>query len=314
MQFLKASRVGVVIVLVFAANIGSAQTQIERSPDAERYTHDYDFGADWFWPSVDIWKRNLADFKGKPNLNYLEIGPFEGRSFYWMMDNILTHPSSKATAIDVFETSTSQYYITDFEKRFRKNAKISGRNKDITIIKGYSQVELRPLPLKSFDVIYIDGSHAAEDVMADVVLSWGLLKVGGMMIFDDFRWHEDWPFFLRPAFSINAFLSAYDKEIEVVPHGKQDNQLFIRKRANKCLEVHYEGCSYLGAYLYDWRNERALYRAVDMKDMELTKSEKRLVERILLTRSLGAAEFKIDKKLRNHKLFDLLNNRLELGL
>jgi hypothetical protein len=51
-----------------------------------------------------------------------------------------------------------------------------------------------------------------------------------------------------------------------------------------------------------------------MKDMELTKGEMRWVECILLTHALDPAEFKIDKKLRKHTLFDLLNNRLELGL
>lgn len=289
-------------------------TPVEHTPDSERYSHAYEFGADWFWPSAENWKRNLAEFKGKPNLNYLEIGPFEGRSFFWMMDNILTHPSTKATAIDVFETGTSAYYVGEFERRFRNNVKISGRAKDITVIKGYSQVELRPLPLDSFDLIYIDGSHAANDVMSDVILSWGLLKEGGVMIFDDYRWHEDWPPYLRPAFSINAFLSAFDKEVEVIPGPPGDNQLFIRKRANLCLKVHYEGCSYFGDYLYDWRDGGTLYRAADLKKVGLTSAEKRLVERILRTRDFGKAEFRIDAKLRKHKLFDLLNHRLGLGL
>jgi hypothetical protein len=51
-----------------------------------------------------------------------------------------------------------------------------------------------------------------------------------------------------------------------------------------------------------------------MKNMELTKNEKLWVECTLVTRALDPAEFKIDKKLRKHTLFDLLNNRLELGL
>lgn len=314
MTLSKLNRACIVLALVLATTSAFAQNSVERPPDSDRYTHKYEFGADWFWPSVENWKRKLAEFKGKPNLNYLEIGPFEGRSFFWVMDNILTHPTTKATAIDVFETGNSAYYIGKFERRFRKNARISGREKDITIIKGYSGVELRPLPLNSFDLIYIDGSHSANDVMSDVILSWGLLKEGGIMIFDDYRWHEDWPSFLRPAFSINSFLSAFDKEIEVLPSPPADNQLFIRKRADRCLNVHYEGCSYFRQYLYDWRDERALYRASDMEKIGLTTSEKRLIERILRTRGFGSAEFKVDDRLRNHKLFDLLNNRLELGL
>ena len=58
----------------------------------------------WHWPST------LKDFKDKPNLRYLEIGVFEGRSLLWMLENILTHPSSAATAIDMFPG--------DLEKKF----------------------------------------------------------------------------------------------------------------------------------------------------------------------------------------------------
>jgi hypothetical protein len=33
-----------------------------------------------------------------------------------------------------------------------------------------------------------DGSHRARDVLEDAVLSWPLLKVGGIMLFDDYLW------------------------------------------------------------------------------------------------------------------------------
>ena len=47
---------------------------------------------------------------------------------------------------------------------------------------------LRRLPLESFDIIYIDGSHAVNDVLEDAVLSFRLLKPEGILIFDDYRW------------------------------------------------------------------------------------------------------------------------------
>lgn len=36
-------------------------------------------------------------------------------------------------------------------------------------------------------VVYIDGSHAAKDVIADAVLAWALLRPGGVLIFDGER-------------------------------------------------------------------------------------------------------------------------------
>ena len=49
-----------------------------------------------------MWSRVLAEFKGRPELTYLEVGVFEGKSVVWMLENILTDPSSKVTAVDIF--------------------------------------------------------------------------------------------------------------------------------------------------------------------------------------------------------------------
>jgi predicted O-methyltransferase YrrM len=59
-------------------------------------------------------------------------------------------------------------------------------------IKGYSQDVLRSPdflnahPNGSFDLIYIDGHHTIQCVLRDYVLTWPLLKIGGVMIFDDY--------------------------------------------------------------------------------------------------------------------------------
>ena len=307
-----SSRIWISLSCLLIAGAASAQKSPGPSPDPNRYKHDYAFGADWFWPSIPNWEKHLAHLKGRPNLNYLEVGPFEGRSFFWLLDNILTDPSTKATAIDVFEKGTSTHYQGKFEKRFRKNARISGRNDSITIIKGYSQEELRPLPLDSFDVIYIDGSHAASDVLADMTLSWGLLKTGGIMILDDYRWNAGWPYALRPAFAINSFISAFAKEIEIIQRGSGVDQVFLRKQPNRCLQIHYEGCSYLGPYLYDWRENRTLYKADGKTRVPLSEREKRIVEKLLRSKGLGEVDYSIDKKMKNDPDFQKLNRRLGL--
>ena len=44
---------------------------------------------------------HFAPYRGRPGLRYLEVGVFEGRSLLWMIDQVLTHPSSQATGIDI---------------------------------------------------------------------------------------------------------------------------------------------------------------------------------------------------------------------
>ena len=49
-----------------------------------------------------------------------------------------------------------------------------------------------------YDYIYIDGSHMPKWVLIDAVLSWDLLKKGGLMIFDDYKHIEEKPPQSRP--------------------------------------------------------------------------------------------------------------------
>ena len=43
-----------------------------------------------------------------------------------------------------------------------------------------------------FDLVYIDGSHSAKDVLLDSLLAWRLLRPGGAMIWDDYEWALPW--------------------------------------------------------------------------------------------------------------------------
>ena len=42
----------------------------------------------------------------------------------------------------------------------------------------------------SFDLAYIDGSHRASEVVVDVSLAWRLLKRGGLMLLDDYKFES----------------------------------------------------------------------------------------------------------------------------
>ncbi len=196
-------------MLFFLLNLGYSA----RGQD-EDYKKNYDFSKDWFTMRIPKWREMLKPFQGQPNIHYLEIGVFEGRSAIWMLENILTHPTSKITCLDVF--SQKNLY-----EKFMSNLSLSGLLDKTTIIKGRSQITLRTLPLDSYDIVYIDGSHTAPDVLADAVLSWSLLKKGGVMIFDDYLWEWDRPPQERPKIAIEAFLRIHKNELQKLHQGYQ---------------------------------------------------------------------------------------------
>jgi SAM-dependent methyltransferase len=197
-----------------------------RRPDSDVYQREYDFTTDWFSHNIPVWEKVLAPFKGKPDLKYLEIGVYEGRSAVWMLENILTHPTARLTGVDPFDG--------DFKDRCFANIERSGASEKAKLITGYSQLVIRELPLESYDIIYIDGSHSKDDVLEDAVLSWRLLKEGGILIFDDYRWVEclwDAESDSRtgaPKLAIDPFVQCFDEHFEVIHNSYQ---LILRKKS-----------------------------------------------------------------------------------
>jgi predicted O-methyltransferase YrrM len=215
------------MALVFQSPLPLARVASEESvSDEVAYKYKYQFTSDWFTHNIPVWEKVLAPFRNKPEVRYLEIGLYEGRSVIWVLENILTHPTSRATGIDVFQGSYKDRYFTNIER--------SGASDRLRTITAYSQVALREMPLESFDIIYIDGSHAKEDVLEDAVLSWRLLKVGGLLIFDDYHWAgfaasgtSDRPADF-PKTAIDAFAQCFHDHVEVVHNSYQ---LILRKKS-----------------------------------------------------------------------------------
>ena len=69
---------------------------------------------------------------------------------------------------------------------------------------------------RKFDLIYVDGSHEAEDCLSDSVLAWRLLKPGGFIIWDDYLWELQNYGKHTPAWGINAFCRIFSREISIV--------------------------------------------------------------------------------------------------
>ena len=197
---------------------------VREDPPDNPYSRPYEFnpGLDWFSANIPVWQAALAEFKGRPGVNYLEIGCFEGRSAVWMLENVLTDSQSKLTCIDPYQ----EHIGADVMNRFLANVERAGASSRTTLVRGFSQEKLRDLPLDAFDIIYVDGDHRAAPVLEDAVLSWRLLKVGGLLIFDDYRWEVTQPPAERPLMAIDFFTETFRDRIEIV---HRDYQLILRK-------------------------------------------------------------------------------------
>lgn len=152
---------------------------------------DYVYTQDYVTYKTEIWTKFLSPFIGKPNVRYLEIGVFEGRSLIWMLENILTDDSSNAVAIDPFHLWHIKF--KPFYDTFMHNLKISGLASKINFIQGFSQDQFVNLANQKFDIIYVDGHHDATQVLLDLNGVKNLLKSDGLLIIDDYLWVSDEP-------------------------------------------------------------------------------------------------------------------------
>lgn len=195
----------------------------------------YQFTTDWFSEHIPVWNQVLQPFISAPNLMFLEVGSWEGRSTCWLLDNVLLNDSSIITCIDTFKGSIEHEamglgnHVSSIEDLFDYNVERTGRSQQVQKKVSSSQSCLRSLPLDSFDFYYVDGSHIAADVLADVVLGWDLVKEGGIIIFDDYGWgvYQDQPR-LHPKLAVDSFLEIYHDKIQLIYKGYQ---VLVKKTA-----------------------------------------------------------------------------------
>lgn len=178
-------------------------------------TKEYSFTSDWMSNNISNWNAWLAPFRRQPGVRMLEIGSFEGRSAIWFLENILSDPTAHLTCIDLFDPP--------WDLRFDHNVRVYGQVNKVTKMQGRSE-DLLPAAAaaSSMDIIYVDGSHRACDVLMDAVLAWRLLKPTGVMIFDDYLWgRPDSEPSERPQMAIDLFLEIFAGQYTLVAKGYQ---------------------------------------------------------------------------------------------
>jgi predicted O-methyltransferase YrrM len=204
------------------------------------------FKSDWFVGHIPLWSKILERYVGKENINYLEVGVFEGRSAFWILENVLTHKSSKLTLVDLFLSEYSDQFLSNLSEVDQSQ---------VEILKGDSSKILRTLEYDHYDIIYIDGDHVAKSLFIDLAVSWDLLKVNGLLIIDDYQLNRNMPIHLRPQLILDTFLTAFSAEIELLHVGEQvilKRKIRLPIMREPTLYSKYQAC---GKYFYSWQRD-----------------------------------------------------------
>jgi len=179
------------------------------------------FTVNWFNTSgKPNFEEYLSELKNKKNLEFLEIGSYEGQATCWLAENF---PQANITCIDTFEGgmehNREQLNIDTLYDRFKSN--IEPYKARIEIKRGVSGEMLKSCN-KKYDFVYIDGSHQAPDVLEDMILSFRMLKQSGIMIMDDYSWdaYKD-DETLNPRLAIDVFMQVFKNKFELIFKGYQ---------------------------------------------------------------------------------------------
>ena len=183
------------------------------------------FSNKWFLNNFDIFNFFLPKEKNS-KFDYLEVGCFEGLSSFFVLSE---YRDVNAILLDIWDmpnpnSKTLSHNFNSVEKAFDNN--LSGFN--FTKIKDDSVVAMRKLfkQNRSFDFIYVDGSHNGEDILSDAIEAFKILKKEGLIFFDDFLQYDK-NRALQSYDGIEKFLNLYSNYLKIEYF---QNNLVVRKK------------------------------------------------------------------------------------
>jgi predicted O-methyltransferase YrrM len=178
------------------------------------------FTEDWFTHNIPNFEKCMF-MAGLPRTRFLEIGSYEGRSTCWLLSNLAI--DGKMVSIDPFPN------MPEVEERFWNNVKeVMGPTQSLHAFKEPSYQALSEMikfkePYSyMFDFIYIDGAHDPATTLTDACMAWGLLRSGGVMLFDDYLYpHEP------TKVGVDAFLAGFEGKYDIIVN---NYQLAVKKK------------------------------------------------------------------------------------
>lgn len=174
------------------------------------------FTTNWIKPRELELIKSKSKFS-RDQIRILEIGSFEGRTACWFMDN---YPESKIDCVDPFSSFHQKpgypWPARNYSDTFDKNVFEYGDrvNKIISTSSSFFNNMNKREPV--YDLIYIDGAHYSRYVIEDALNSFTVLKLNGIILFDNYltgiqRCQRE-----RPQFAINMFIECYSDYTEII--------------------------------------------------------------------------------------------------
>jgi predicted O-methyltransferase YrrM len=229
------------ILVRIARRLSPGTTKKSLTVNSVNVNRGYELSNTWFDPHRAEWDTFLARYKPQ---TLLEIGSYEGASACYLIDTLARDAAIELHCVDTWEGSVEHTNdsppMSLVEERFQRNTALAIQSAvhpvNLVVHKGESGVVLPELIAakmqERFDLIYIDGSHRAPDVLFDAVVAFKLLKPGGLMIFDDYLWHDpsiaSFDPLRNPKIAIDAFTNVYGEAIKI--QRAKLSQLYITKR------------------------------------------------------------------------------------
>lgn len=189
---------------------------------------------DWFTDNIPHWLSAFDEVRlaERRELRALEIGSWEGLSSYFILH---TFPNATLTCVDTWQgadehksgDAAAPHVLSSIESVFDDN--LACFKDRLVKHKGPSFGFFQQYPAReAYDLVYIDGSHHCDDVLVDAIKCFEMLKVGGLMIFDDYLWRYYPRPIDNPAAAIHFFLRLKQDSYRIV---RLYYQLIIQKTA-----------------------------------------------------------------------------------
>ena len=190
----------------------------------------------YFAPYEAAWRHLLferAKWDPAQPRTVVEVGSYEGSSACWLMRELLRAPESRLYCIDVWTGEDGEALF----QRFCANIAELPNAGQVEVLRGWSHNALRQLIARGVkaDLLYIDGGHDAPTVLRDLVAGFDLVKVGGLVICDDYLWDDArWGggrTLGRPKIALDAFTTIYADKLRIV-QGLPNVQVYFQKVAD----------------------------------------------------------------------------------
>lgn len=147
------------------------------------------------------------------DLRCLQIGVFTGDASMWLLD----HVAASLVDVDTWQGSSepahAEFDWTDVERVYDERTEHARDGERLVKCKVTSEWFFAGTDA-TFDFIYIDGAHDSYSALNDAVGAYRLLKVGGLLAFDDYTWPTVGP-------AVDAFAYLYGDRLELVESNSQ---------------------------------------------------------------------------------------------